>query len=169
LPTPEWINLDGDVEAKAQVFHDLPTLPFDRETAEEIFGSHVLEHLTFDEAQVFLAECFRVLKPGGRLGLVVPDGRQIIKRLAHNITEQIYIEDRWYEVTDLDDVCTVFLYGGRHGINADSQHKWLYNVYTLSRAMAKHGFVGLTEIDRYHDPRLTAPAWFQCGVDGFKP
>jgi predicted SAM-dependent methyltransferase len=44
-------------------------------TVEAIYTSHMLEHLDRAEARAFLAECRRVLKPGGILRLAVPDLR----------------------------------------------------------------------------------------------
>jgi predicted SAM-dependent methyltransferase len=47
----------------------------------EIYASHVLEHLGYDgELQRALKECHRVLKPGGRLRVAVPD-LEILARL----------------------------------------------------------------------------------------
>jgi len=46
-------------------------------TVDAIYTSHMLEHLDRVEARVFLAECRRVLKPGGILRLAVPDLRYI--------------------------------------------------------------------------------------------
>lgn len=42
---------------------------------DTIYSSHMLEHLDRAEAQSFLAECRRVLRPGGILRLAVPDLR----------------------------------------------------------------------------------------------
>jgi len=44
-------------------------------SVDAIYSSHMLEHLDRAEAQAFLAECRRVLKPGGILRLAVPDLR----------------------------------------------------------------------------------------------
>ncbi len=38
-----------------------------------VYHSHFLEHLTPDQAAFIIKECFRVLKPGGVLRIVVPD------------------------------------------------------------------------------------------------
>lgn len=164
-----WTNVDAVAGPGVDVVCRVPPLPFDDETATEIFACHFLEHLTFDDAQAFLGECRRVLRPGGRLGLVVPDGREVLGRWLHETHDEVYITDRWWSLQDLDQVCTVFLYGGRLGINEASRHQWLWDQTTLARAMQQHGFGELRRIDRYRDGRLAAPAWFQCGVDGVKP
>lgn len=36
-------------------------------------GEHMMEHLTFSQGQRMLAECLRVLRPCGTLGLATPD------------------------------------------------------------------------------------------------
>lgn len=55
-------------------------LLIDNESADGIFTEHVLEHLSYDEAASVLAECHRVLKPGGRLRIVLPDVSLFIRR-----------------------------------------------------------------------------------------
>jgi len=47
-------------------------IPFQR-TFDGVYHSHVLEHLDREDAPGFLAEWFRVVKPGGILRVVVPD------------------------------------------------------------------------------------------------
>src|SRR6266481_2015573 len=59
--------------------HDLRRpLPFKENTFSAIYASHVLEHLYLVESQRLLAECKRVLKPGGVIRLVVPDLRFMV-------------------------------------------------------------------------------------------
>lgn len=48
-------------------------LPFRTDSIDGIYASHVLEHLHFSDAKIFLEECLRILRPGGILRLVVPD------------------------------------------------------------------------------------------------
>jgi predicted SAM-dependent methyltransferase len=50
----------------------------DDNTVDEIFASHILEHTTFKEDA--LAEWCRVLKPGGKITVCVPD---LMQMLAH--------------------------------------------------------------------------------------
>ena len=48
-------------------------IPFANGTFDCVYHSHVLEHIDRGNALPFLQECFRVLKPGGILRVVVPD------------------------------------------------------------------------------------------------
>lgn len=76
-PVSGWVNLD---------LHPAPLcwnvqwgLPFADGAMTHVFVSHLLEHLFFpSEVMPFLAEVRRVLAPGGRLRLVVPDVAQLI-------------------------------------------------------------------------------------------
>jgi predicted SAM-dependent methyltransferase len=45
-----------------------------------IFSEHTFEHLTFPEGTRLMAECCRVLKPGGRMRIIVPDVSIFAKR-----------------------------------------------------------------------------------------
>lgn len=48
-------------------------LPFRDGEVEEIFTSHFLEHLPGNRVPAILKDCYRVLKPGGTMEIVVPD------------------------------------------------------------------------------------------------
>jgi SAM-dependent methyltransferase len=49
------------------------TLPFASGSVDAIYASHVWEHLYYEDARRATNECFRVLKRGAYLRLVVPD------------------------------------------------------------------------------------------------
>ena len=53
-------------------------LPFADGSVEAIFSSHVFEHLFRGEVASLIAECFRVLKPGGIIRVVVPDLERVV-------------------------------------------------------------------------------------------
>jgi len=163
-----YTNLDCDLEKHPDILAHVPPLPFQDESLHEIFACHFLEHLDRKEATEFLQECHRCLKPKARLGLVVPDTRAVMGRwLAGDRTMMPMGPDgEWWPLDDLDVICHLFLYASVR-LGEDS-HKWSYDDITLARAMAEAGFKNLRQIDRYFDPRLASPAWFQCGVDGFK-
>lgn len=75
LTLPGFVNIDhqeGDgVDMVLDIEHD--RFPFENGTVNAILGSHVFEHLSHLER--VLAECARVLRPGGLLEVYVPFGR----------------------------------------------------------------------------------------------
>jgi SAM-dependent methyltransferase len=77
---PDWVNLDFIPASPAVVAHDLrKPLPFDSNTCDVVYTSHVLEHFSRGGARLFLKECHRVLRPGGILRVVVPDLEMIAR------------------------------------------------------------------------------------------
>jgi predicted SAM-dependent methyltransferase len=55
-------------------------IPFPDETVDEIYSCHLLEHLSYpDPMNGLLAECRRILKPGARLRVAVPDASIFLK------------------------------------------------------------------------------------------
>jgi predicted SAM-dependent methyltransferase len=70
---PGYIGVDNNPNAnQADVIWDLNVVPwpFEDESVDEVLADHVLEHL--DDPLRFLAEVYRILKPGCRLILNVP-------------------------------------------------------------------------------------------------
>lgn len=56
------------------VVHDLTVFPypFENESVDAIFSSHFAEHLDGFERAKFMDECWRILKPEGRMRLIHP-------------------------------------------------------------------------------------------------
>jgi predicted SAM-dependent methyltransferase len=74
----DWTNIDfvsGSPHVRAHNL--LKGIPFPDQSFELVYHSHVLEHFPKAEAPVFIAECYRVLKPGGIIRVAIPDLEQI--------------------------------------------------------------------------------------------
>lgn len=94
VPDPEWvgelITLDMDPNCGASLLWDLEKrpLPFDDETFAEIHAYDVLEHVGrqgdwrdfFDQ----FAEFWRLLIPGGTMGIIVPIGSDLLVDPGHS-------------------------------------------------------------------------------------
>lgn len=164
-PLKGYLNLDMAETPQVDLLARAPSLPFLDGSFEEIYAGHFLEHLTMEEGVEFLGECHRCLAPFGRLALVVPDTREILKRWLEGAPDCVLDDSgTWYNISDLDAVCGLFLYSTVQ----ESHHHWSYDKNSLGRRMAMAGFGQLREIDRYRDERLMAPAWFQVGISGLK-
>ncbi len=71
---PDWVNLDVVEHVPGVRAHDVRRgLPFPRDHFDAVYHSHLLEHFSRSEGALLLAECFRVLRPGGTIRIAVPD------------------------------------------------------------------------------------------------
>ena len=68
----DWIHIDQS-EYPHVVHQDVTNLPFDNDSCDLIYASHLLEYFDGEEVLEILAEWNRVLKPGGILRMAVPD------------------------------------------------------------------------------------------------
>lgn len=77
----EWTNIDF-ASAKTNVIgHNLLNkLPFLDNSFDLVYHSHVLEHFSKEDGAKFVAECMRVLKPGGTLRIAIPDLERMVKK-----------------------------------------------------------------------------------------
>jgi SAM-dependent methyltransferase len=67
-----YVNLDL-FDPAADIKADVRELPFTENSFDWIEGHHLIEHLEKEDAGKALAECLRVLRPGGRVFLSCPD------------------------------------------------------------------------------------------------
>lgn len=76
----DWINVDFiKTGSDVIVCNLLDGIPFEDQSADVIYHSHVLEHFSRGGGEKFILECFRVLKPGGIIRIAVPDLEEIAK------------------------------------------------------------------------------------------
>ena len=79
---PGWVNIDID-SIVADVHLDLRNpIPYSDKSILYIFSEHFIEHLSIEEARIFLRECYRVLVPKGvtlREGCVTGANSLVIK------------------------------------------------------------------------------------------
>ena len=81
---PEWINLDvASADPNVLIIDINSGLPFSSEFATICYSSHVLEHLEKAGARNLIVECFRVLKRGGVIRLVLPDLEALVREYLH--------------------------------------------------------------------------------------
>lgn len=70
----DWTNIDLESAGPGVRQYDLRRgLPYEDDSFDGVYHSHVLEHIEPGHAAAMIAECRRVLRPGGILRVVVPD------------------------------------------------------------------------------------------------
>lgn len=85
----DWVNVDFVSTGAGVIGHNLKNgIPFNDNSFEVVYHSHVLEHFTKHDGKKFLTECYRVLKPGGIIRVAIPDLQKIIEQYQ-NILSQL--------------------------------------------------------------------------------
>ena len=86
----DWVNVDMDSKAPEVIQVNLiKGIPFPDNTFEVVYHSQVLEHIPKENAPFFIEECYRVLKPGGILRVVLPDLENIAKEYLKYLQQNI--------------------------------------------------------------------------------
>jgi predicted SAM-dependent methyltransferase len=132
IQTGDWYNIDGFYPSADLNCDAARKLPFPDNRFEGIFAEHIFEHFTPSQARTFLGHCRRILKPGGIIRLIVPDGELYIKN---------YFDDRDCMLkhrsgrfrTRMEVINEVF----RRGY----EHQYTYDYETLALYLTEAGFV----------------------------
>lgn len=70
----DWLNVDLEPKSREVAFMDATQpFPFANETFDYIFSEHMIEHISFEDGDFMLQECFRVLKKGGKIRISTPN------------------------------------------------------------------------------------------------
>lgn len=74
----DWVHIDGGTYPHIHS-HDIVNLPFEDESVDLIYASHVFEYFDREEGLDVLQKWFKKLKPGGILRIAVPDFESMAK------------------------------------------------------------------------------------------
>lgn len=141
-----WINLD--IHPAPLAINVLWGLPFAEGQVRRVFLSHLLEHLFYpNDVMPFLREILRVLAPGARVRIVVPDIAACIDAYhARNAAFFAAREQHWGAGDGQATALESFLaYAGAGPDPAwlFQAHKFGYDFETLARALERAGFVDI--------------------------
>ena len=143
-----WITID--LNKGADIIHDLRKgIPLPENSVDQIYASHVLEHIPFKELIILLNEIYRVLKKEGELSVSVPDASLFIK--AYTNKERFQPKDGFYgpaivDTGSLIDQLNYIAY-------MDEEHNFLFDKENLINTLKKIPFkkVELRNFDKSLD------------------
>ncbi len=124
-----WINIDSIKGCSPDLVHDITQpLPYDDLTVDEILAEDLLEHFDKYMRFVVFGEWARVLKPGGKITMQVPNFKKIIFRYFkfgyNNFVDFIFGEN----------ILRSEVYIGHFG-----NHKWGYSEESLRDFVQQFG------------------------------
>ena len=120
-----WVTID--MTKNCDIYWDLKKgLPFPDESIAKIYSSHFLEHLSFSEGQKFLDECLRVLIPGGKFSVCVPNARIWIEAYLINsdldTSQFLFFKPAYNNTTKIDYVNYIAYMNGHHKYMFDDEN-----------------------------------------------
>ena len=142
-----WLNTGLRPRSPEIVFLDVTQpFPFGNAVFDYVLSEHLIEHLPHNHGMFMLAECCRVLKPGGRIRLSTPD----LKKLAALFFEQggkarEYV--RWIATTFPSDVPVESASMVVNNAFYNWGHRFLYDFSTLKSALEEAGFIDVTPFE----------------------
>lgn len=142
---PGWDNADFEPQRLDVLYVDArKKFLFQDNFYDFIFTEHMIEHVSFADGKNMLLECYRILKPGGRIRISTPNLDFLVGLYKENKTdiERHYINwagtvfTPWAPFPDESFVINNFV--------RDWGHQFIYNEKTLRWALANTGFHSVT-------------------------
>ncbi|QQE12445.1 methyltransferase domain-containing protein [Planctomycetota bacterium] len=150
-------------------------LPFNDDTFDTVYASHILEHIPWYQTADALSEWIRILKPNGTLEVWVPNGLKIAKAFIDaELGNNNYIEDDgWYRFNPEKDPCMwasgrIFTYGdGTGNPTSPNWHRALFSPRRLEEAFSKAGLINIQQM-KNQQVRGYDHGWINLGISGIK-
>lgn len=157
-------------------------IPFDSESVDAVYHSHLLEHLDMEVAMKFMQEIKRVLKPGGIHRIVVPD----LEKACRAYIEHIAASEANTEESDNHDSFVAQMLEQcvrRESVGTRTQgplrrfvenallgnarrrgetHQWMYDRINLKAKLLGLGFTDVLVQD-FNNSRI--PNWAEYGLE----
>jgi SAM-dependent methyltransferase len=117
-------------------------LPLPDGSCAALYGCHVLEHLALADGRKALANCLRLLRPGGILRVVVPDLENAVRiYLDAQRTEPASAASRLLGAAELGEAARPVRWLSRLAdAVGNSRHRWMWDYAALADEVARAGF-----------------------------
>lgn len=132
--SPKFVNLDYEWLPNVDVVWDIvkKKYPFPDNRFEGIYTEHCLEHIPFEACEENIREFYRMLKPGGILRIIVPDGElyvDIYNRKKQGEDVKMPFEENY--ISPMHRINGIFR---NHG------HLFIYDFETFRVLLTRNGF-----------------------------
>ncbi len=160
-----WVNIDLHSDRSDLKLDLREPWPFEDGSVSVIYSEHLFEHFEYPlEVRKVSSEAWRVLAPGGKFSLGIPDFEFAIKSYLsrdeeyHRRARELGVPS---EVTTPMDYLNYTFRQGR-------EHKYAYDLETLTKVLTEANFVSVAR--RPFDPTLDSARreWGTLYVDAWK-
>ena len=153
----DWLNCDISPLSFKVVFADVRNkFLINDNVIDYIFSEHMIEHINYKDGLKMLTECYRVLKPGGKIRITTPDLNTLIeilkndKNIYDNYIKWSHKENNLINANSIEVFNNFFQSWG---------HKFIYDKNFLKTNLQEIGFKNLKYFklkisDDYHFENL---------------
>jgi predicted SAM-dependent methyltransferase len=119
-----------------------------------IFTEHTLEHFTYAEVARILAECNRIMKPGGWIRIIVPDLSIFIENYTRN--DSTWFQEWEREVLQPRGRRLLSSMEALSFVTQEYGHRSAWDFATMARLLERAGFTAIRKcaLGEGSDPRL---------------
>lgn len=157
------VRAAGGLDLGRVVYGDIVRgLNVDEESAELVFASHVLEHLSRPDFHVALDNICTYTKAGGLVRIIVPDLLYFVETYQRSLAEpesSSRAADAFMELSGLgaQNARTSVRRRAREAFS-NARHQWMWDRPSLVSALADHGFKDcrVCGYGEWRDPRFAA-------------
>lgn len=150
-------------------------LPFSDNTFNIVYASHVLEHTPWYLSEKTVKEWARVLKPGGKVEIWVPDSYKIAKAFVEGVerNNKDFLKDGWFRFNEEKNINKwfsgrMFSYGDGLGTRGHfNYHLSAYSEEYLKELLKNSGFIEVKKM-RHAECRGDDHGWINLGITGIK-
>ena len=143
-----WLNSDYLPRSKRILRLDATKkFPFENDEFDNIFSEHMIEHLSYQDGGQMLSECFRVLRPKGKVRISTPDMSFLIALYGSDKSE-LQVEFMRHsagiyekQIPHCEDTFVINNFMRAWG------HTFIYDEKTLRHLMDEVGFVDIEEFN----------------------
>ena len=139
---PGWLNTDLDPMSPGVIFLDATQpLPFPNESLDYVFCEHFIEHLSREDAERFLTEVNRCLRPRGVVRLATPDLDRYVKLFgAAQSCEHAHFCEHYARFSGLarPSPCAVL-----NHIMHNWGHRFIWTIEEIDHSIRRTGFASL--------------------------
>lgn len=142
-----WLSTDiNPIPKKGILYIDVTkAINFNDNTFNYVFHEHLIEHLRYGQGVKLIQECWRILKPGGKLRVATPDLSFIMHFYNQEKSELQTKYLHWVIDTFMADVNIYLDTFVINNLFYNFDHKFIYDSKLLRHIFEKSGFINIKQ------------------------
>lgn len=133
-----WLSIDIRADERCFYMDAAKPWPFTSGSAEAVNSEHFIEHLELDEARAYLAEAYRVLRPGGLIRTTTPNLGGLVELFVERDPRMLEVHrSHGYQAATHGDMVNNYFYSW--------EHRHIYDFESLATLLRAAGFEDVRE------------------------